>query len=78
MLCGFSHYGDPLAEIGHIWGFWALSGKCVGVNVDLVIEDKIDSISISKLFIDFCEMSLGNTKTFLNELDTAKRTLTQF
>ena len=24
----FPHYGDPLAEIGHIWGFWALSGEC--------------------------------------------------
>ena len=23
----FPHYGDPLAEIGHIWGFWALSGE---------------------------------------------------
>ena len=25
-LCSvdFPHYGDPLAEIGHIWGFWAL------------------------------------------------------
>ena len=22
----FPHYGDPLAVIGHIWGFWALSG----------------------------------------------------
>ena len=30
----FPHYGDPLAEIGHIWGFWALSGECVGVNVE--------------------------------------------
>ena len=27
-------YGDPLAEIGHIWGFWALSGERVGVNVE--------------------------------------------
>ena len=25
----FPHYGDPLAEIGHIWGFWALSGELV-------------------------------------------------
>ena len=30
----FPHYGEPLAEIGHIWGFWALSGECVGVNVE--------------------------------------------
>ena len=30
----FSHYDDHLAEIGHIWGFWALSGECVGVNVE--------------------------------------------
>ena len=30
----FPHYGDPLAEIGHIWGFWALSGDRVGVNVE--------------------------------------------
>ena len=30
----FPHYGDPLAEIGHIWGFWALSGEPVGVNVE--------------------------------------------
>ena len=29
----FPHYGDPLAEIGHISGFWALSGERVGVNV---------------------------------------------
>ena len=29
----FPHYGDPLAEIGHIWGFWALSGELVEVNV---------------------------------------------
>ena len=29
----FPHYGDPLAEIGHIWGFWALSGEHVGVKV---------------------------------------------
>ena len=30
----FPHNGDPLAEIGHIWGFWALSGEGVGVNVE--------------------------------------------
>ena len=30
----FPHYGDPLAEIGHIWGFWALSGELVEVNVE--------------------------------------------
>ena len=30
----FPHYGEPLAEIGHIWGLWALSGECVGVNVE--------------------------------------------
>ena len=35
MLCGFSsNYGDPLAEICHIWGFWTLSGERVGVNVE--------------------------------------------
>ena len=34
MICGFPHYGAPLTEIGHIWGFWALSGECVGVNVE--------------------------------------------
>ena len=35
-LCSvdFPHYGDPLAEIGHIWGFWALSGELVEVNVE--------------------------------------------
>ena len=30
----FPHYGDPLTETGHILGFWALSGECVGVNVE--------------------------------------------
>ena len=30
----FPHYGAPLTETGHIWGFWALSGECVGVNVE--------------------------------------------
>ena len=30
----FPHYGEPWAEICHIWGFWALSGECVGVNVE--------------------------------------------
>ena len=30
----FPHYDDPLAEIGHIWGFWALSGESVGVNIE--------------------------------------------
>ena len=30
----FPHYGDPLAEIGHIWGFWALSVESVEVNVE--------------------------------------------
>ena len=30
----FPHYGDTLAEIGHIWGFWALSGERVGVNME--------------------------------------------
>ena len=34
----FHHYGDPLAEIGHIWGFWALSGERVGVNVEGMAE----------------------------------------
>ena len=34
----FPHYGDPLAEIGHIWGFLALSGECVGVNVEGRVE----------------------------------------
>ena len=26
--------GDPLAEIGHIWGFLASSGERMGVNVE--------------------------------------------
>ena len=30
----FPQYSDPLAENGHIWGFWALSGERVGVNVE--------------------------------------------
>ena len=30
----FPHYGDLLAEIGHIQGFWPLSGERVGVNVE--------------------------------------------
>ena len=30
----FPHYGDLLAEIDPIWGFWALSGERVGVNVE--------------------------------------------
>ena len=30
----FPHYGDPLAEIGLIWGFWVVSGERVGVNVE--------------------------------------------
>ena len=35
-LCSvdFPHYGDPLTETGHIWGFWALSGEYAGVNVE--------------------------------------------
>ena len=36
-LCSvdFPHYADPLAEIGHIWGFWALSGERVGERVNV-------------------------------------------
>ena len=34
----FPHYGDPLAEIGHIWGFWALSGERMEVNVEGRVE----------------------------------------
>ena len=30
----FPHYAAPLTETGHIWGFWALSGEHVGVNVE--------------------------------------------
>ena len=30
----FPHYSDPLAEIGHMCDFWALSGEHVGVNVE--------------------------------------------
>ena len=30
----FPHYGTPLTETDHIWDFWALSGQCVGVNVE--------------------------------------------
>ena len=27
----FPHYGDPLADIGHMWGFWRMCGsKCGG------------------------------------------------
>ena len=29
----FPYYGGPLAEIDHIWGFWALTGERVGVKV---------------------------------------------
>ena len=31
ILCSvdFPHYGAPLTETGHIWGFWALSGERV-------------------------------------------------
>ena len=34
----FPHYSDPLAQIGHIWGFWTLSGERVGVNVEGRVE----------------------------------------
>ena len=30
----FPHYDDPLTETGNIWGFSALSGERVGVNVE--------------------------------------------
>ena len=30
----FPHYGAPLTETNHIWGFLALSGECAGVNVE--------------------------------------------
>ena len=30
----FNHYDASLTATGHIWGFWALSGECVGVNAD--------------------------------------------
>ena len=30
----FPHYGDPLAEIGHIWRFGALSGGRVEVGFE--------------------------------------------
>ena len=30
----FPHDGDPLAEIGHIWGYWALSNVRVAANVE--------------------------------------------
>ena len=30
----FPHYGDPLAEIGQIWGLGALSEEHVEVNVE--------------------------------------------
>ena len=26
----FPHYGDPLAEIGHIWGFWGIIWRTCG------------------------------------------------
>ena len=34
MLCGFSSLWWPLTETGNIWGFWALSGERVGINVE--------------------------------------------
>ena len=34
----FPHYGAPLTETGHIWGFLALSGERVGVNGEGVAE----------------------------------------
>ena len=43
----FHHYGDPLAEIGHIWGFWTLSGERVGVNVEGRAEAYFESSSLS-------------------------------
>ena len=34
----FPHYGTPLTETCHIWGFWALSGERVWVNVEGGVE----------------------------------------
>ena len=34
----FPHYGATLTETGHIWGFWALSGERVRVNIEGGVE----------------------------------------
>ena len=54
------HYGDPLAEIGHIWGFWTLSGERVGVNV----EGGNGGI-FSTLCVEFCLVSFNVARGML-------------
>ena len=46
----FPHYCDPLTETSHIWGFWALSGECVGVNIEGVGSGGI----FPTLCVEFC------------------------
>ena len=43
----FPHYGDPLAEIGLIWDFWALSGERVEVNVERRVEAYFGRFALS-------------------------------
>ena len=66
MLCGFSHYGD-LAEIGHIQGFWPLSGERVGVNVEG------GGGIIPTLCVEFCLVS--RIFTFNTVLEKISRTI---
>ena len=69
----FPHYCHPLAEIGHIWGFWALSGKRVGVNVEGRAEAYFRRFALSCLVsiktgwkVDVATMSLVCKKVLIS------------
>ena len=47
----FPHYGTPLTQwnMGHIWGFKALSGESLGVNVEGVAEAYLRRLASSSV-----------------------------
>ena len=62
------YYGDPLAEIGHIWGFWALSGEPVGVNVEGGAEAYFRCFASSSVYFKLIKVTKFATKVGLEML----------
>ena len=67
----FPHYGDPLADIGHMWGFWRTCGsKCRGegggifptlcVECCLVVLCFVVVISVHLIYLPYISFKVGS------------------
>ena len=74
----FPHYGAPLTETSHIWGFWASCGERVGINVEWGAEAYFRRFASSSVLFNLIKTCVLYWKVTYCEWNIRKQNLVFF